>query len=177
MFKESSQDGKGFTLIELLVVIAIIGILASVVLSSLNDARESARVASAQTQLKSMHTAMEMLYNATGLYPHKKDKYCPPYDQSGNEISLSDSEAGMVATDGTYPNWDGPYIPNVTDPWGTSYYFDEDYRCTAGAVGCGGIADSGTDSSVLVSCGPNKALSGDGCAYDDDNVVYVFCKK
>lgn len=154
-------------------------------MSSLSDARESAHIAAAQTQLKNVHTAMELLYNDTGLYPHKKKHYCPPYDQNNNEISLAANTAGIVTTDGTYPNWNGPYIKSVIDPWGTPYYFDEDYRCTAGAVGCGGVDDSTlpgsvnphTNSSVLVSCGPNKAISGGGCTYDDDNIVYVFCKK
>ncbi len=175
----------GFTLIELLVAIAIIGILASVILASLADAREQAKVASAQAQMKSIHNAMELLYVHTGLYPHKKGSYCPPVDQANNEIDLSASAAGLTATDSTYPNWNGPYIQNVIDPWGTPYYLDEDYQCTAGAIGCGGVDDSTlpgsvaphTNSSVLVSCGPNKAVSGGSCTYDDDNVVYVFCKK
>lgn len=65
----------GFTLIELLVVIAIIGILATVIFASLWDSREEARVAAARTQMRSIHTAMELLYNDTGLYPHKHHQY------------------------------------------------------------------------------------------------------
>ena len=60
---------KGFTLIELLVVIAIIGILATVVISSLNKARAKARDARRVQDIKSIQTALEMYYLDHGTYP------------------------------------------------------------------------------------------------------------
>jgi type II secretion system protein G len=60
---------KGFTLIELLVVISIIGLLASVVLVSLNGARAKARDARRIADLHQMVVALELYYNANGFYP------------------------------------------------------------------------------------------------------------
>lgn len=60
---------KGFTLIELLVVIAIIGILASVILASLNSARSKARDAQRAQNVEQVRIALEAYYADTGSYP------------------------------------------------------------------------------------------------------------
>ena len=57
---------KGFTLVELLVVIAIIGILASVVLASLNTARSKGSDAAIKSNLNNARAAAELYYDSNG---------------------------------------------------------------------------------------------------------------
>ncbi len=57
---------KGFTLIELLVVIAIIGILSSVVLGSLNTARDKGANAAAKANLNNARAQAELYYDGNG---------------------------------------------------------------------------------------------------------------
>lgn len=60
---------KGFTLIELLVVISIIGLLSSIVLTSVNSARAKARDARRIADFKQIQTALEFFYDSQGRYP------------------------------------------------------------------------------------------------------------
>lgn len=63
------MNKKGFTLIELLVVIAIIGLLSTLAVVSLNNARAKSRDAKRVSDIKQIQTALELYYNDNNGYP------------------------------------------------------------------------------------------------------------
>jgi prepilin-type N-terminal cleavage/methylation domain-containing protein len=70
---------RGFTLIELLVVIAIIGILSSVVLASLNTARQKSRDARRIADVKQIQLALELYFDSKATYPSSTTQLTPTY--------------------------------------------------------------------------------------------------
>lgn len=63
------KNKLGFTLIELLVVIAIIGLLATLSVVALNNARGRARDARRVSDIRQIQTALEMYFNMENKYP------------------------------------------------------------------------------------------------------------
>ncbi|MBI5405802.1 type II secretion system protein [Candidatus Kaiserbacteria bacterium] len=90
-----SSHKKGFTLIELLVVVSIIGLLSSIILASLNTARNRGYDAKRYSDLTAIHTALELYYGSNNAYP-----------------DTSSSWRSQCAGFGSYPN--NQVIPGLT---------------------------------------------------------------
>lgn len=80
----------GFTLIELMVTVSIISLLASIVLTSINDARAQARDVQRINDAKSIQNALELYRAEYGVLPGGEEFYqgigCP--DETENSLEL-----------------------------------------------------------------------------------------
>lgn len=93
----SSTNGhRAFTLIELLVVIAIIGILSSVVLASLNSARNKGTDANIKANLSNARAEAELFYDNNNLY----NNVCA---LTGTNVIGDNVAAADIAFDGAAP--------------------------------------------------------------------------
>jgi prepilin-type N-terminal cleavage/methylation domain-containing protein len=73
MIRQAKQ--KGFTLMELLVVISIISLLSSVILASVNDAREKAEYTKLYQDIKQIETALNLARNDYNDWPPETADY------------------------------------------------------------------------------------------------------
>ena len=138
----TKNNSRGFTLVELLVVIAIIGILASVVLVSLNSARGKARDARRISDLHQISLALENYYDSVGQYPILIGSLKPTYiaaipkDPQGADYKYA-SLGGATCT-GYHL---GATLENATNP-----AFNSDSDADAGTICTDSLADfAGTD--------------------------------
>ncbi len=138
---------RGFTLIELLVVIVILSVLITLGSKGLRHARLQAKKAQAQTEMKSIETAVMAYYSKYGKLP--SDAYA-----ADRELSLDGTDNSDVISVLTAAAEDDPLNPadiafldaqsgsstNFLDPWGYPYSIalDTDYD---GRISVPGISE------------------------------------
>ena len=83
------KNKQGFTLIELLVVIAIIGLLSTLSIIALNQARQRSRDARRLADVRQIQTALEMYYNDQSYYPAASGGYIPSQIASGTTVYMT----------------------------------------------------------------------------------------
>ncbi|HTR18705.1 MAG TPA: type II secretion system protein [Candidatus Paceibacterota bacterium] len=126
---------KGFTLIELLVVIAIIGLLASIILASLNTARQKGRDARRIADVKEIQLALELYYDANTTYPPVTVTLSGTPSAANIPSLLAPTYISVIPTD-----------PSQPASGNSAYYYQYESLATDGTTAC----TSGTCPNYVV---------------------------
>ena len=157
----------GFTLIELLVVIAIIGILVSMLLPAVQQAREAARRAQCQNNLKQLGLAATMFADTYGAYPPARIVERPAAGEPENRRCGGDGPSWLVHV--------LPYLEQAAarDRWDLSAPFraaPEEVRGLAlGTLLCPSRRGAG-QARIPDGVGPSRVLPC-GCAFPGRIIV------
>jgi prepilin-type N-terminal cleavage/methylation domain-containing protein/uncharacterized protein (TIGR02145 family) len=125
MFKIKTKK-QAFTLIELLVVIAIIGILSTLAVVALQNARKNARDAKRIADIKQIQTALELYFNDVGAYPATVTSSIT----YGSNVYMATYPTAPTPPDGTCTENQNNYTYTSTD--GSTYTIT---FCTGAGVG------------------------------------------
>ena len=168
------KRNSGFTLIELLVVIAIIGLIATVILGSLNIARMNSRDARRKTDLREMQVAFEFYFDQCGYYPRCGVVGPGCVNAGGDTICSTASYRGDLTINPVTPNI-LPFIPkdpsNQVGVYG--YYYARGYKkVTASTYQLTGL-DTDYVLATHLENTPNPALNGGAGNWNNNTVNYL----
>ncbi|MGC6424638.1 MAG: type II secretion system protein [Lentimonas sp.] len=99
--KNKTHSKKAFTLIELLMVIAIIGILAGILIPTVNTVRKQANIAASKSQLSNYVTAIQMFKGEYGFYPFVTGNSDTTVDLASKSTEFIETLSARKATSGS----------------------------------------------------------------------------
>lgn len=132
------RNRAAFTLIELLIVIAIIGMLAGMLLTGVQMAKQKAREVVAKTEVSQLEIALKKYYQEYQRWPTIPG--LSPEDMENEPVVIVKSFAAILQGDNDSDNNNPKRLPfmdfktvdkigDPANPWGKKYYckFDTDY--------------------------------------------------